>query len=188
MNLAYLHIVINHLPIMGVPIGVAVLALGLYSGHEAIKRTALLVFVAIGLATIAVYLAGRGGEDFVEHLAGVSEDAIERHEHMAGIALFVTESLALLAAVVFARYGGPAMLSRRPEAVVATPVPRGAAWIVLIAGLVASGVLGYTGKLGGQIRHTEFVDGGAAQVDGGHEDEDEDEDDARDGRGGRGRR
>jgi hypothetical protein len=177
MNLAYLHIVINHLPIMGVPIGVGLLALGAYARNEAIKRAALLVFVAIGIATLAVYLAGRGGEDFVEHLAGVSEDAIERHEHMAGIALFATEALALLSLVVFARFGGPAMLSRGPEAVTARSVPGWAVATVLVAGLVTSGVLGYTGKLGGQIRHTEFVPGGeaAAMYEDEHEVESDDD-------------
>jgi hypothetical protein len=179
MNLAYLHIVINHFPIMGVPIGVGLLALGAWARNEAIKRAALLVFVAIGIATIGVYLAGRGGEDFVEHLAGVSEDAIERHEHMAGIALFATEALALLSLVVFARFGGPAMLSRGPEAVTARSVPGWAVATVLVAGLVTAGVLGYTGKLGGQIRHVEFVPGGVdatMQVDE-HEAEEDDDDD-----------
>ncbi|MGH8028867.1 MAG: hypothetical protein ACREO3_02930, partial [Arenimonas sp.] len=133
MNVAYLHVVINHLPIMGVPIGAALLALGAYARNESIKRAALLVFVGIGLVTIAVYLAGRGGEDFVEHLAGVSEDAIEAHEEMAGIALFATESLALLAAIVFARFGGPAMLSRTPAAVAARSVPGWAVAVVLVA-------------------------------------------------------
>jgi hypothetical protein len=177
MNLAYLHIVINHFPIMGVPIGIGLLALGAWARNEAIKRAALLVFVAIGIVTIGVYLAGRGGEDFVEHLAGVSEDAIERHEHMAGIALFATEALALLSLVVFARFGGPAMLSRGPEAVTARSVPGWAVATVLVAGLLTAGVLGYTGKLGGQIRHVEFVPGGvpAAMHEAEHEAEDDDD-------------
>jgi uncharacterized membrane protein len=170
MNTAYLHVVINHLPIMGVPIGVGLLALGLYARNEAIKRAALLVFVAIGVATVAVYLAGQGGEEFVEHLPGVSEDAIEAHEEMAGMALFATEGLALLSLLAFMRFGGPAMLSRSPKAVVATSVPAWAAWLVLVAGVATSAVLGYTGKLGGQIRHTEFVD---AAAQGEHEEEDD---------------
>jgi hypothetical protein len=183
MNLAYLHVTINHLPIMGVPIGAGLLALGLYSRNEAIKRAALLVFVFIGLATVAVYLAGRGGEDFVEHLAGVSEDAIEAHEGMAGIALFATELLALASIVVFARFGGPAMLSRTNAAVVATPVPGWAAWSVLVLALGVSAVLGYTGKLGGRIRHVEFAGGAAAleQDEGEYDSADDDE------HGGRGR-
>jgi len=173
MNVAYLHVVINHLPIMGVPIGVGLLALGLYSGNEAIKRAALLVFVFIGIATIGVFVAGRVGHEAVEQLPGVSEKAVDAHGAMAGIALLVTELLALLSIVVFARYGGPAMLSRTNRAVVATPVPGWAAWSVLVMGLVASAVLGYTGKLGGQIRHAEFVDGGAVPAE--YEEADDDD-------------
>jgi hypothetical protein len=175
MNLAYLHVTINHLPIMGVPIALAVMVLGTWARNESVQKTALLLFVALGLATLAVFLAGRGGEDFVEHLAGVSEEAIERHERMAGIALFATEALALLSLVVFARFGGPAMLSRGPEAVTARSVPGWAVATVLVAGLVTAGVLGYTGKLGGQIRHVEFVPGGVPAAM--HEDEHEGDDD-----------
>ena len=169
MNLAYWHIVFNHLPIMGVPIGVALLALGAWARNEPIKRAALLVFVGIGLATIPVYLLGRGGEDFVEHAPGVSEEAIEAHEDMAGAALLSTELLALVSVVVFARYGGPAMLSRRPEAVVATPVPAKAVGVVLVLGLVASAVLGNTGRLGGRITHSEFHGGAAPAMEHEHE-------------------
>jgi hypothetical protein len=173
MNLAHLHIAINHFPIMGVPIGVGLLALGAWARNEAIKRAALLVFVVVGIATIGVYLAGRGGVDYVEHLAGVSEATVEAHEDMAGIALFATEALALLSLVVFARFGGPAMLSRSPEAVTARSVPGWAVATVLVVGLVTSAVLGYMGLLGGRIRHTEYDPGGApAAVDAdGHEGE-----------------
>jgi hypothetical protein len=182
MEIAYLHVVINHLPIMGVPVGIFVLALGVYARNDAIKRTALLVFAAIGLATVAVYLAGQGGEDFVEHLPGVSEDAIEAHEGMAGIALFATEALALLSPGVFARFGGPAMLSRSPAAVAARAVPGWAVAVVMVVALATAAVLGYTGKLGGQIRHTEFVEGGIVAA--GHDERD----DERGKHGGRGRR
>jgi hypothetical protein len=75
------------------------------------------------------------------------------------------------------RFGGPAMLSRGPEAVTARSVPGWAVATVLVAGLVTSGVLGYTGKLGGQIRHTEFVPGGeaAAMYEDEHEAESDDD-------------
>jgi hypothetical protein len=161
MNLAYMHVVINHFPIMGVPIGLFLLAVGAFAGNEAIKRAALLVFVLVGLVTIPVFLLGRAGHEYVEHLPGVSEAAVDAHGAMAGVALLATELLALLSVVAFARYGGPAMLSRSPRAVVASPVPGWATGVVVVAGLVTAGVLGYTGKLGGQIRHTEFVHGGA---------------------------
>jgi len=172
MNLAYMHVVINHFPIMGVPIGLGLLALGAYARNEAITRAALLVFVVVGLVTVAVFLLGRAGHEYVEHLPGVSEDAVDAHGAMAGAALLATELLALLSLVVFARYGGPAMLSRTPKAVVATPVPGWAVGVVFVTGLVAAGMLGYTDKLGGQIRHTEFVHGGAVPAMD-HEDGDE---------------
>jgi uncharacterized membrane protein len=187
MQVAYLHVVINHLPIMGVPIALAVLALGAWARSASVQRAALLLLVGLGVATIAVYAAGQGGEDFVEHLPGVAEDAIEAHEDMAGIALGATLGLAALALVVFLRGGGVALLRRRDDA--ARAVPAWGTGAVLLAGIVVAGVLGYTGKLGGQIRHVEFVDGAVAHDDDAHKDSHDDarERDDDDGRGGRGR-
>jgi len=162
MDIAYLHVAINHLPIMGVPILLALLLLGMWSGSESIKRAALLGFVALGVATVAVFLAGKGGEDFVERLPDVSHDAIERHERMATVALVAVEGLALLSLLVFVRSGGGALLRRRGERHSARTVAAGAAGLVVLVAIAATGLLGYTGRLGGQIRHTEFAAGAQA--------------------------
>jgi hypothetical protein len=171
MNLAYLHVVINHLPIMGVPVGIGVLALGWWMRSEPVKHAALLVFAALGAATVAVYLAGQGGEDFVEHLPGVSEAAIEAHEEMAGLALAATVGLGLLSLVLFLRYDGLTLLLRRPSMRLRM-LPTFAMALVLLVAMADAAILGLTGKLGGRIRHVEFVDGGVAagleEDDGGH--------------------
>jgi hypothetical protein len=159
MDIAYLHVVINHLPIMGVPIALALMLLGMWSRSEAVKHAALLAFVALGVATVAVYLTGHGGEDFVERAAGVNEDAIERHEEMATVAFVAVEILAALSLVLFVAYGGLRLLARRAGEVRRIPVA--ALVLVLVAAAATSATLGYTGRLGGKISHTEFSDAGA---------------------------
>jgi hypothetical protein len=175
MNIAYLHIVFNHLPIMGVPIGLGVLLLGLWTRNDAIVRAALLAFVALGIATVVVFLAGLGAEDWAEHVARFSEKAIDAHRAMATLGLVVTVVLVIASALVFRANGGMAAL-RREGALHARPLPRGATMAVLLLALVASAVLGYTGRLGGKIRHTEFLGQGgvATAVDAEVESDDDD--------------
>lgn len=180
MQIAYLHVVVNHFPIMAVPVLIGVLALGLWTRSAAVQRAALLGFVAVGLVTVAVYLTGQGAEDFAEHLPEVpDDDVIEAHETMATIAFALVSGLALLAAAVFARGGGLRWLFRREPDGMPTP-PRGAGAVLVVA-LVAAAALGVTGRLGGKITHTEFHDGAAAHDD--HEDDDHGDDDHHRGRG-----
>ena len=176
-EIAYLHVVINHLPIMGVPIGAALLLLALWQREAAVARAALLVFVGLGLATVAVYLTGQGGEDFIEHFPGRSHDAIEAHEEAAGWAFATTGLLAVASLLAWLRLGG--MRSAR-QSVPPEGFPSGMLWLLLGLAALTSGVLGYTGKLGGRIAHVEFA---AGAVDG-----QRDDDDGQRGRGrGRGR-
>ena len=153
-DLAYLHVVTNHLPIMGGPIGVALLLLALWQRDAAIARAASLLFFGLSLATVAVYLLGRGGEDFVEHLPGVSHDAIDAHEDMATLALSVMAALWIVSVVALWRLGGLAALRRRPALI--ERFPAGVLCLLLLLGLAAAATTGYTGMLGGKIRHTEF--------------------------------
>lgn len=192
MDIAYLHIVLNHLPIIGIPFGLGLLLLGVVTKNDSIKRAALLAFVLLGALTVPVYLTGKGGEDFVEDLAGVSEGAIEAHERMASITLLPVGALALFSLFAFVKYGGLQLFKRRASgepspadgagsAASSPSVPGWAGLTALVLAVLASGVVGYTGKLGGKIRHTEFY--GGAQGD------EEDEDGGRGrGRGGRNER
>jgi hypothetical protein len=169
MEIAYLHLVTNHIPIVGIPFALAVLLIGIWRNSDEIKAVGFLIFAFLGLVTIGVYLLGQGGEDFVEDLAGVSHDAIEDHE---GVATFALASvLVTAAAAVFAllRYGGLRLLAPRfrktAEADKVDTQTRPSVfptWIVLSVlaiALVTSGILGYTGRLGGKIRHPEFHGG-----------------------------
>ena len=138
MEIAYLHVVINHLPIMGVPIALGLLLLGLWARDDSIKRAALLAFVVLGLLTVAVFLTGKGGEDFVEHVAGVSEDAIEAHEDMATLAFIAVGVLAVLSLYFFLRHGGYPMLMRRTTST-GTPIPASRQdWAISLSRLVST--------------------------------------------------
>jgi len=170
METAYLHIVTNHLPVIGVPLALVLLAMGFWRKSDDLKTAAFLIFVFLGLATLVTFLLGQAGEDFVEELAGVSENAIDEHEDFAKFALALVAITASFSLFAILRYQGLSFLRRRitssermadgeVSAGQSSPYPVWITLAVLFFAMLSGGVLGYTGKLGGMIRHTEFYGG-----------------------------
>ena len=106
MDLAYLHIVTNHIPIVGVPFALIILLLGIWRKSDELKAVAFLAFAILGILTLGVFLLGQGGEDFVEELAGISENAIEDHEQMGLVSLVSVGVTAVLSAFGLIFYKG----------------------------------------------------------------------------------
>jgi uncharacterized membrane protein len=144
MSAAHLHLMLNHIPLLGLVFGAALLAFGLWRGGEDGQRASLGLLAVTGLSAIAVYLTGEPAEEIVEGLAGVSHDAIEAHEEwgwyalFAGIATGVVALGTLLVGWVRERLG------------------RGAVVLTLVLALLSSGLIGYTANLGGKISHPEL--------------------------------
>lgn len=150
MNNAHWHLVVNHLPIVGLLIGVLVLIAGLSLKKIEVQLTALGIFIFSALAAIAAFYTGEGAEDVVENLAGISETLIHKHEEYAETFYMLTlvlGGLSLLAFVTTVRNWKYAKYLV----------------ILCLAIAVADGVLAkYVGTSGGEIRHTEIR--GDAQV------------------------
>ena len=166
MNAAHLHIILNHIPVIGIPFGTALLIYGFLRKSQEVKTVGFIVFVAIALVTVPTFLAGKAAEDMVEPLPGVSEHLIENHERAATIALAVTS---VLGALSLLRLLAPA----RFATIGATLTP-----VVFVFSLGVSGWLARTANLGGQIRHSEIRESGAS-VGEDREDEDAGERDER---------
>lgn len=167
MDFAYLHIVTNHIPIIGVPIGVALLVFGLWRRSDELKTFSLNLFAVLGLAALATFLLGQAGEDFVEELNGISEDAIHSHEDFAKIALASVLLTAIVSALALAypfikafisrsKANGMALLEGESSMAAKPYFPAMVVLPVLALAIISTALLGYTGKLGGMIRHTEF--------------------------------
>jgi uncharacterized membrane protein len=174
MNAAHLHIILNHIPVVGVPIALGVLIYGLLRRSEEVKRVALLSFIVIAAITIPTYLAGRAAEDMVEHLPGVNDDTIDVHKAAATIGLISTSILGLISAGALA------------SSLIAGRVILPLMALVLITAIGVSGWLGRVANLGGKIRHPE-LSAGAAFDDDDHEEGDDDGGGKRRGRNRRGR-
>lgn len=144
MNAAHLHLMLNHVPVLAIPFGIAVLAWGMWRQHPEFARLGLIVFLFSAVATIPTYATGEPAEDAIASLAGAIEPFVEAHEEAAFASLALGSVLGVLSLVGLWRGRGAAALSR----------PVTAASLALA--LVTAGSLGYTANLGGQIRHTEL--------------------------------
>jgi hypothetical protein len=149
MNGAHLHLLVNHIPVLGAFGLLLLFAIAFARRDSSLARLTLVLSVALAAASAGVFLTGEPAEEAVEHLAGAAENAVEPHEDAA-----------LIATVAFGLFGAAALVAlvgfRR------RPMPRWVAGSALIGILVVSGLMGWTANLGGRIRHTEMSAGAGA--------------------------
>ncbi|MCM2278924.1 MAG: hypothetical protein NDJ89_12685 [Oligoflexia bacterium] len=144
MNWVHIHLMTNHVPVIGIVIGVILLVVTLAWKSPDLRRFALYYFVALGAATLLVYLTGEPAEEAIEHAPGISEAVIERHEKASVYGLIAVELLAALSLA--------GLLAKR-SALATRPVFTRA---LLGVALLAAVILGWVANLGGKIRHTEL--------------------------------
>ncbi len=163
MNEVHLHLVVNHLPIVGVLIGLLVLLTGSVLKKPEVKVTALGIFVFSALASIAAFYSGEGAEEIVEKIPGISETLINAHKESAE--LFFTVILIL---------GGISLITMFLEIKKSKFAKYGFVLVFVLS--VASGVIAENvGTTGGEIRHSEIRnDANLIQI---HSDDDDDDDD-----------
>lgn len=147
MNQAHLHLLLNHLPILGVLFGLLIMAGGFILKNNTVRRTALGIFVLSAGFAIPAYLTGEGAEEIVENLPGVSENLMEAHEDMANIFLWVVGGLGLLSIVTF--------FADQQSKKIASALYT----LTFVAALGTMFFARQVGTSGGEIRHTEIRSG-----------------------------
>jgi len=143
MSSAHWHLVLTHLPIVGVPAGLALLVWGMWKKSEDLRCAALVAFVLCGALTFFAKQTGDGAEDQIEKVPGFSKSIVHQHEDMADKAFLLTAVLAVASLGV--------LVAGRGRTLPTATYP-----VVLILALGSAGLLVYTGALGGEIRHTEI--------------------------------
>ena len=144
MNAVHVHLLLNHIPILGSIFGLLLLLYAVAKSSDELKKTSLGVFIITALMTIPVYLTGDGTAQIVSDLPGVSKEIIERHDNAATITIVAIELLGAMSLVSL-------WLSRKGQKL--------AGWrliLVLVLAVITSGLGIWTGGIGGQIRHTEI--------------------------------
>jgi len=150
VNLAHLHLIINHVPTIGSAAALGLLLLGYVRRNEHLKHVGLEVLFAIAVLTLPVYVSGVAAHQEVRPFKEVSDDAIRVHQDAALIGFTVMEFAGFVAWLALWQW-------RRHGRAARGLVP--AATVLLVLALV---VMGRAANLGGEIRHPEILAGGVA--------------------------
>ena len=148
MNLAHLHLLLNHFPIIGTIVALGLFITSFIGKNDDLKRSALIIFAAMALITLPAFFSGIGAQRAVRKDVGVSTAVIDRHEGAAILGMFlilITGALAL------------AELWRRRRIVTENPWS-GTLLAILVFSLLTTGVMARVGTTGGDIRHPEIWD------------------------------
>jgi hypothetical protein len=145
VNLAHVHLLLNHFPIIGSIFGLGLLLWALIGGSEDLERAALVIFVGMALVAIPTYLSGNAAESVVEKLPGIHMEVIEAHRDAALLAYVILEVTGAVA--WFALWK-----SRRTSR-----AGRGTVSLVALLSFVTVGLMANAGNLGGAIRHSEMI-------------------------------
>lgn len=144
MNAPHFHLIVNHLPFVGLLFAALVLAWGLVRRSAEIEKTGLYLVVLSALFALPAFFSGEPAEETVEHSPAVAQASIESHEAAARVAVLLTGVLGIAAVA------GRTLVAFRPR------LSRAVAAVVLLLTLPALGVLAWTSNLGGDIRHPEI--------------------------------
>lgn len=91
MNFAHLHLLLNHFPIIGTIVGVALFVISFFGKNGDLKRSSLIIFSAVALISIPAFLSGVAAQEKIHDNPGVSAALIQRHEGAAMLALLFME-------------------------------------------------------------------------------------------------
>jgi hypothetical protein len=154
MEATHVHLLLNHIPILGSVFGVLLLIVGMIIKNQSVEITGTATLLLACAMTLPVYFSGEEAEHTVESMAVVSEYELEEHEEHAELSLWimmVAGVSALFSLIAYAR--APHLISKTR---IATAIIGGLGFITLIP----------LANHGGKIIHQELRDGDASSADG----------------------
>lgn len=143
MNIGYIHLVTNHLPIIGIPVAFVFYVFALKKQNQAILKYSTFILSLLLLSTAVVFFTGEPAEDAVESISGILKSSIESHEDAGKIALIlamISGALGLFTGLMKTNSDQPTIFHK----------------VLAALSLLTALLLGWTGYQGGKIRHTEF--------------------------------
>jgi hypothetical protein len=154
VNLAHLHLLLNHVPTVGSVVALGLLLLALVRRNEHLTHAGLEALFVIAVVTLPVYMSGVAAHQKLRDQPGISDEAIRVHQDAALAGFTVTEFAGFVAWIALWQ------TRRRGRAA------RGLVPAATVLSIVALALMAQAANLGGEIRHpeirTELAAGAAA--------------------------
>lgn len=152
MNMAHVHIVLNHVPSLGSIAGLFLLAVAIFTKHDGLKKFSMGVLVLVAIATLPTYISGNGARQVISKQPTLPAGIIEVHQNAAMLTL-----VAMTIAGAFAWFG-LWEIRRFSRAGSLTTIGS------LLTSAVATALILFTGSLGGKISHAEIREAADASI------------------------
>ena len=144
-TLAHLHLLINHVPTVGMVVAIGLFLLALVRDSADLRVASLELFYVIALGSVPAYISGVAAQGVLQGNAGVSEAAVSAHQSAALIALGWMEMTGVIA------WFGLWQWRRQGRAASAT------LGTLLVFSTTSIATMAWTANLGGFIRHPEIA-------------------------------
>ncbi len=144
MNWPHIHLMLNHAPVIGLLLALALLLIGMFRDRSSLKEAAFVALVLTGALAAIVYYSGDAAGELLGSLPDISQADPLAHSSMALYALAGAAASGLLAL-------GALVVSRRS--------PRSGTWFLVLSLLLAAvtaPLMLETADLGGRMRHPEI--------------------------------
>jgi hypothetical protein len=143
MNPIHIHLMTNHVPVLGTIFGCLLIIYSLIRNKEELRRLALGVFLIVALITPVVFFSGDKSQDALQKVVGISKESIKSHDEAAEISFACMELLGAFAFLQLLLYFFPSTAKLRSKAAIFTA----------ILSAFAFAWVAYTANLGGKIQH-----------------------------------
>jgi hypothetical protein len=144
-TLAHLHLLINHVPTIGMVVAIGLFLLALVRDSVDLRVASLGLFYLIALGSVPAYISGVAAHDVLAGKEGISEAAVAAHQSGALIALAWMELTGLIAWFGLWQW-------RRIGRISAATLGS-----VFVLSIVSMATMAWAANLGGFIRHPEIA-------------------------------
>jgi uncharacterized membrane protein len=149
MNGAYLHLVVNHVPVFGALVGLGLLIYALARKSPEVQKVSLGIICLTGIAGIVAFMTGDPAEEAIRSQPWFSDAILDSHHDMALVALIASILGGVVALVTL-------VVCHRRKAMVG--------WLVGLTLAVTAAtalLMGLAADRGAMIRHAEIRSGAA---------------------------
>src|SRR5262245_15606265 len=110
MNFAHLHIVLNHVPSIGMVVGLGLFIFSLVEKRDHLQKLSLEVLVSMALVALPTYLSGNAAQLVIRNRSEIPRGLIEAHQNSAMVTLVlltITGTFAWFGLWQFRRFSRP---------------------------------------------------------------------------------